>query len=103
MNQSPIGSGDEPLTERRDTMTESIEFEIAQGELFESVDLDVRSSFVDLNEPRVRTHVFEAGPWDDETPLLFVHGGGAFGAFLAPLIAQFDDSRVIGLDRQGTA
>ena len=101
MNQITNRSGDDPSNEHHDTMTRSIEFETAQGELFESVGLNVHSSFVDLEEPHVRTHVFEAGPRDDETPLLFVHGGGAFGAFLAPLMAQFDDSRMIGLDRPG--
>ena len=64
-----------------------IDFETAQGELFESVDLDVQSRLVDLDEPRVRLHIFEAGRRDDEPPLLFVHGGGAFGGFLAPLMA----------------
>lgn len=78
-----------------------IDFETAQHDLFDTVGLDVRSRFVELDEPRVRVHVFEAGPAEGHHPLLFVHGGGSFGAFLAPLIAQLDDDWVVGFDRPG--
>ena len=78
-----------------------IDFETAQQELFEEVGLDVQSQFIDLETPRVRTHVFEAGPPDDDVPLIFVHGGMLFGAFFAPLMAQFDDTRMIAFDRPG--
>ena len=78
-----------------------IDFKTAQRELFEEVGLDVQSQFIDLETPRVRTHVFESGPLDDEPPLVFVHGGMLFGAFFAPLMAQFDDTRMIAFDRPG--
>jgi pimeloyl-ACP methyl ester carboxylesterase len=76
-------------------------FETAQRALFASVGLDPRSQFVDLETPRVRLHVFEAGPPDDDTPLVFVHGTAAFGAFLAPLLAAVEGRRVIAFDRPG--
>lgn len=76
-------------------------FETAQQDLFEAAGLDVQSQFVDLDGPRARTHVFEAGPPDDDPPLVFVHGTAGFGAFLAPLVAQFDDARRIAFDRPG--
>ena len=77
------------------------DFETAQQELFEAVGVDVRSRFVDVETPRVRTHVFEAGPPDDGPPLLFVHPTDAFGAFCAPLLAHLDGVRTIGFDRPG--
>lgn len=78
-----------------------IDFETAQRKLFEEVGLNVQSEFIDLETPRVRTHVFEVGPPDDDVPLVFVHGGMLFGAFFAPLMAQFDDTRMIAFDRPG--
>lgn len=63
--------------------------------------MGVESRFVDLETPPVRTHVFESGRADGDPPLVFVHGSDAFGAFLAPLVAQFDDARVVGFDRPG--
>lgn len=80
----------------------SAAFESTQRDLFEAVGLDVRSRFVDLESPGVRTHVFEAGPVeDDDPPVVLVHGTTAFGAFLAPLMAEFDDARTIAFDRPG--
>lgn len=76
-------------------------FETAQRNLLASVGLDPRSRFVDLATPRVRLHAFEAGPPDDDTPLVFVHGTAAFGAFLAPLLAAVEGRRVIAFDRPG--
>lgn len=78
------------------------DFESAQGELFEASGLEYESSFVDLDSPSVRTHVFEAGnPDSDGPPLVFVHGTAAFGAFLAPLMEQLDEHRLVGFDRPG--
>jgi len=77
------------------------DFETAQRALFNAVGLEVRSRFVDLDAPSVRTHLFEAGPPDGERTRLFVHGGGSFGAFLAPLVARLVDERVVGFDRPG--
>lgn len=79
----------------------SSDFETAQRALFEEVGLDARSRFVDLEDPPVRTHVFEAGPSNGEPPLVFVHGTAAFGAFLAPLMAHVDGVRTIAFDRPG--
>ena len=75
--------------------------ETAQREMFEEVGLDVRTQFIDLETPRARIHVFETGPPDGEVPLLFIHGGMLFGAFFAPLMAQFDATRIIAFDRPG--
>lgn len=103
-------------TETPDTPGEgsaTTEFETARRELLDAVGLEVESRFVDVELGRadgdmssVRTHVFEAGPADgptdgDDPPLLFVHGTAAFGAFLAPLLAELDDRRVVGFDRPG--
>jgi pimeloyl-ACP methyl ester carboxylesterase len=65
------------------------------------VGIDPQSQFVELETPRVLTHVLEAGSPDDEPPLVFVHGSAAFGAFLAPLMAQFDGVGLIAFDRPG--
>lgn len=101
MNRANTLSTEMTSTERGDGSPRPVDFETAQRHLFEDVGLDVRSRFVEVDEPRVRIHVFEAGPPDGDLPLLFVHGGGAFGAFLAPLMAQLDDDRVVGFDRPG--
>lgn len=76
-------------------------FETAEEQLFEAADLDPETQFVRLEEPRARVRVFELGPTSKEPPLLFVHGGGAFGAFFAPLMSYLEDVRSIGFDRPG--
>ncbi len=76
-------------------------FERAQETVFEAVGFEPRSRFVDLDSPRVRTHVFEGGPQDGEPTVVFVHGTAEFGAFLTPLMAQFDDARTVAFDRPG--
>ena len=76
-------------------------FETAQRALFQAVGLEPRSRFVDLETPRVRLHVFETGPPDDDPPMVFVHGTAAFGAFLAPLLAAVEGRRVVAFDRPG--
>lgn len=76
-------------------------FEAAQRNLFESVGLETRSRFLDLETPRVRTHVVEAGEYDADVPLVFVHGSALFGAFFAPLMGTLDDERLITFDRPG--
>ena len=78
------------------------DFETAQGALFEATGLEYESWFIELDRPSVRTHVFQSGVRDSETPpLLFVHGTAAFGAFLAPLMRELVDYRLIGFDRPG--
>jgi len=77
------------------------DFERAEHALFESVGLQPESRFVDVETPGVRTHVLTSGRFDDEPPLVFVHGTGAFGAFFAPLMARFEDAGWIAFDRPG--
>jgi len=78
------------------------EFETAQRALFDAVGVEYESSFIDLDRPSVRTHVFEAGDGDgNDPPLLFLHGTAAFGAFLAPLMRELRQYRLIGFDRPG--
>lgn len=101
MTQTPIPSRDGSTTGRREAGARLMDFEAAQRDLFEAVGLDVQSRFIDLETPRVRTHVFEAGSPTEEPPLVFVHGTAAFGAFLAPLMAQLEDVRTIAFDRPG--
>lgn len=76
-------------------------FERAQDALFEASGLDGQSHFVHLETPRVRTQVIAAGHPGDGPPLVFVHGTAEFGAFLAPLMGQFDDVRLLTFDRPG--
>jgi 2-hydroxy-6-oxonona-2,4-dienedioate hydrolase len=80
---------------------EPIDFETAQRYLFDTVGLDTDSRFVDLGSPYGRTHVLEAGSSDGDPPLVFVHGSAGFGAIFAPLMAQFEDARMIAFDRPG--
>lgn len=106
MTQISAPRGDGQTTEHDGTGSRSTDFEAAQRELFEQVGLDVRSRYADLEDPGERIHVLEAGPPDEELaagepPLVFVHGTAAFGAFMAPLMAQFDDVRTIAFDRPG--
>lgn len=74
-------------------------FETAQRRLFEAVGLEPDSRFVSTSFGQL--HVLDNGPTGSEPPLVFVHGTAAFGAFLAPLLAQFDDVRVLTFDRPG--
>lgn len=76
-------------------------FETAEAALFDAVGLDIRSRFIELEDPPVRTRIVEAGPRNDDLPLVFVHGTGQFAGFLAPLMARIDDRRVITFDRPG--
>jgi len=84
-----------------DAKTASARFETAQQDFFEEVGLTATTRFIDLETPPIRTHVIESGPQDNREPLVFVHGTAAFGAFLAPLMAQFPGTRTIAFDRPG--
>ena len=87
-----VGEGDGALTD----------FEAAQTALLKAAGLEWDSSFVALDRPAVSTHVFETGTRDaDGTPIVFLHGTAAFGAFLAPLLSQLDEYRLVGFDRPG--
>lgn len=103
MTRNTLSPSDGSVAEQRAAERPSVAFEAAQRDLFEAVGHDVRSQFVELDEPHVRTHVLEAGPPvdDGDAPLVFVHGTAAFGAFVAPLVAQFDDVSAVAFDRPG--
>lgn len=88
----------EPLSEE----TGELDFETAQGNVFEESGLNVESRFVDLAEPRVRTHLLETGSTADEPPIMFVHGTTWFGAYFAPLMAKLEGSRMLAIDRPGS-
>ncbi|WP_436924917.1 alpha/beta fold hydrolase [Halosimplex amylolyticum] len=95
--RTSMNTGDE--TQSRGA--ETTDFETAQRRLFEAYGLEPRSRFVDIEKPRVRTHVLETGTAGGDTPLLFVHGTAAFGAFFAPLMGHLGDARMIAFDRPG--
>lgn len=82
-----------------DLHDEDGEFAAAQATLFDDLDLDPRSRFIEHAARRL--HVVEAGTATGDVPLVIVHGTGAFAAFLAPLIAEFPDRRVVAYDRPG--
>lgn len=77
------------------------DFETAQRDVFEEAEIDVRSLFVDIANPRVRTHVLQAGDPNDEPPVMLVHGTTWFGAYFAPLMAELDGTRMLAIDRPG--
>ena len=85
----------------RSGRTETADFETAQCRLFKAYRLEPRSRFVDVEDPGVRTHVLETETSEEDTPLVFVHGTAAFGAFFAPLMGHLDESRMITFDRPG--
>lgn len=77
-------------------------FEAAQNRLFEDMGIDPQSRFIDLAQPQVKTHVFEAGDESsDEIPIFLVHGTGAFGSLFVPLIEYLDNRWTIAIDRPG--
>lgn len=81
--------------------TETADFETAQRRLFEAYGLEPRSRFIDVEDPGVRTHVLETEWSEGDTPLVFVHGTAAFGAFFAPLMGHLDELQMITFDRPG--
>lgn len=79
-------------------MTNPIEdFAAAEAHYFESLGLAVRTSFLDLPNPRLRTRILETG---EGSPVLYLHGGGGCSAFWAPLLARVP-RRAICIDRPG--
>ncbi len=76
-------------------------FKICQKDFIEGAGIDVRSHFLELSQPPLRTHVLETGDPHQESPLLFVHGTGSFGAGFAPLMAPLQPTRMIAFDRPG--
>lgn len=78
------------------------EFESVEQDVFEAAGLNTKSRVVALEEPRIRLRVIEAGNLEnDDDTIVFVHGGGWFGAVFAPLMAHLDDKRLITIDRPG--
>lgn len=78
------------------------DFEAIQNRLFEEMDIDPQSRFIDLPQPHVKTHVLEAGDRSsDEVPVFLVHGTGAFGSLFAPLVDRLNDRWTIAIDRPG--
>lgn len=70
-----------------------------QDELLRFYDLPARSRFADIDRPRMRVHMLDAGEGE---PLVLIHGGDGEGAVWAPLMAALkDDVRLIALDRPG--
>lgn len=91
-NRSP-DTGSVPTTES--------DFEAAQRSAFDAEGIAVESQYVDLESPRVRIHVIEAGDSTGEPPLLFVHGVMNFGAMFAPLMGRLEGARMLVIDRPG--
>lgn len=81
-------------------MSAQTEFERAERRLFDDLSLPYTVHYLQLAHPPRRTRVLEAGSPTGE-PVLLIHGGGAFGAGWAPLMAQLRDFRVLAVDRPG--
>jgi pimeloyl-ACP methyl ester carboxylesterase len=70
-----------------------------QDELMRFYGVDARSRFVEIDRPRMRVHLLEAGAGE---PLVLIHGGDGEGALWAPLMAALqDDFHLYALDRPG--
>lgn len=93
-------SGDQP-PDTQTVPTTKHGFEAAQRRAFEAVGVSFESRYVDLDSPRVRIHVIEAGDPSGEPPLLFVHGVMGFGAMFAPLMGRLNGVRMLAIDRPG--
>lgn len=82
-------------------VTARSDFETAQHRVFKEAGINPQSRFLDLEKPRVRTHVIEASDLNDDPPVLFIHGVTGFGAMFAPLMSHLDSRRMIAIDRPG--
>lgn len=70
-----------------------------QARLLAHYGVNATSRFVELSEPRMRTHVLDAG---DGEPALIYHGGDGEAVNWAPLMAPLQNSvRVLAADRPG--
>lgn len=73
--------------------------EAAERRLFARYDLDVDSHYVQLDSPRIRIRVLEAG---NGPPLLLLHGAGEISSQWAPMLTHLVDQRhVIAVDLPG--
>ncbi len=70
-----------------------------QAALLDYYELPARSRYLDLERPRMRSHLLEAGEGE---PLVLIHGGDGEGALWAPLMAELASGyRLYALDRPG--
>ncbi len=74
------------------------EYEQAERRLLERYGVKARSRYIELDKPRVRARIIEAG---DGPPVLFVHGGGGAAMNWIPLLAELAGIRAIAVDRPG--
>jgi pimeloyl-ACP methyl ester carboxylesterase len=76
-------------------------FDRLEARLYDEQGLDRRVTWVDVRVPQpLGIRVVESGPTSG-LPVVFVHGGGVFGATFAPLLAQLRGIRAIVPDRPG--
>lgn len=70
-----------------------------QAELLRYYDVPARSRYVEIERPRMRVHLLEAGAGE---PLVLIHGGDGEAALWAPLMAALgEDFSMYALDRPG--
>lgn len=74
--------------------------EAAEQRLFHRYGLDVTTHEVTVSQPPLPMRVLEV-PGDRGVPLLFLHGVGEVSSQWAPLWAQLEDRRCIGVDLPG--
>jgi pimeloyl-ACP methyl ester carboxylesterase len=75
-------------------------FEVLQSRLLQHYGVRARSRFVELKEPRLRTHLLEVG--GGEEPMVIVHGGDGEAVNWAPLMAVLQDRfHLLAVDRPG--
>jgi pimeloyl-ACP methyl ester carboxylesterase len=78
---------------------ERIAFLEAQDRLLRYYGVVASSRYVELERPRMRAHVLEAGQGE---PVVILHGGDGQGVDWAPLMAELQgDFRLYALDRPG--
>jgi pimeloyl-ACP methyl ester carboxylesterase len=76
-------------------------FDRLEPRLYDDHGLARRVTTVELRMPaRLRIRVVETGP-TSAAPVVFLHGGGAFGATFVPLLAKMPGIRAIVPDRPG--
>ena len=76
-------------------------FDRLEARLYDEHGLERRVTWVEVRVPQpLRIRVVETGPTSG-VAVVFVHGGGAFGATFAPLLAQLRGIRAIVPDRPG--
>ena len=74
------------------------EFEAAEQRLLAEFGLDYKVKWVDVPSLGIKARVLEIGEGE---PLVFVHGGAAFAANWAQLMARLKNRRLLAVDRPG--